>query len=196
MHSRRPSPALILAGLALFIALSGSALAAGHFIITSTRQIKPSVLRSLHGEHGARGPQGPAGAQGPTGSTGAQGPPGPVNLSALRIVRAPDLLVAPQTEASSVATCPSGSRVVSGGAWTGLAFVIYSEMSDDHQSWITLVFNNNTKESKTETNLEAIAYCAATSGAVAASAPGAAHARAVREAQALRARFGRERASL
>ena len=189
MHSRRPSPALILAGLALFIALSGSALAAGHFIITSTRQIKPSVLRALHGARGATG------TQGATGSTGPQGPAGPVNLSTLKIVRAPVVRVAPQTEMKSVATCPSGTHVVSGGAWTGLSFVIYSEMSEDHQSWITFVFNNNTKASEIEPYLEAIAYCATTGGAVAASAPGAAHARAVREADALLGRFRRERAS-
>jgi hypothetical protein len=190
MRTRRPSPALVIACLALFIALGGTAVAAHHFLITSTRQIKPSVLRALHG---AKGAQGPPGLQGPAGTPGPQGPAGPVNLSALRIVRAPDVLLAPQSEATSVATCPSGSHVVSGGGWTGVAFSIYSEMSEDHQSWIMLAFNNSALSSKLETNLEAIAYCAGAGQAVAASYPSAAHARAVKQANAMLARWRRER---
>jgi hypothetical protein len=193
MHPRKPSPALALAGLALFIALGGSAVAAHHFLITSPRQIKPSVLRALHGARGPAGPAGPAGAQGATGSPGPQGPAGPVNLSPLTIVRAPDLLVPPQREATSVATCPSGSHVVSGGGWTGVALQIYGEMSEDHQSWIILVFNANSPGSKIETNVEAIAYCALDGQAVAASTPAAAHARALRQAHRMLARRRRER---
>ncbi len=40
----------VTATLALFFAMSGGALAASHYLITSTRQIKPSVLSSLKGE--------------------------------------------------------------------------------------------------------------------------------------------------
>jgi hypothetical protein len=64
-----------------------------------------------------------------------------------------------------------------------------SEMSADHQSWIVLVTNL----SGIEVNLEAIAYCAGAGQAVAAAAPRAAHARAVRQAQAMLARLRRER---
>lgn len=48
---RKPSPALIVALVALFFAVGGSALAAGRYLISSASQIKPSVvqqLRSLH----------------------------------------------------------------------------------------------------------------------------------------------------
>jgi hypothetical protein len=193
MHPRRPSPAAVLAGLALFVALGGTAVAAHRFLITSTRQIKPSVLRALRGAPGRDGPRGPAGPLGPSGPQGPQGPAGPVSLSTLSIVRAPDVLVRPQAEATSVATCPNGSHVVSGGGWTGVALQIYSEMSEDHQSWIMLVFNANSPGSKVETNLEAIAYCALSGQAVAARAPGAAHARALRQAQQMLARRRRER---
>src|ERR1035441_1303494 len=93
MHSRRPSPATVIAGVALFLALGGTAAAARHFLITSTRQIKPSVLRALHGATGRTGLQGPAGPAGAIGAQGPQGPAGPVNLGALTIVRAPDILV-------------------------------------------------------------------------------------------------------
>ncbi len=136
-------------------------MAARHYLITSTSQIKPSVLKSLHGAHGAPGQPGPAGQagpQGPQGTPGPQGEPGPSDVSSLTIMRAPDVKVAPGKEGTSVATCPAGSHVVSGGEYTGFAIRNGSEMSADHQSWIVLVDNL----SGVETNLEAIAYCAAT----------------------------------
>ena len=55
MHLRRPSPASIIASLALFVALGGTAIAARHYLITSTSQIKPSVLKELRGNAGANG---------------------------------------------------------------------------------------------------------------------------------------------
>ena len=76
MHLRKPSPATVVALFALFFALGGTAVAAKHYLITSTRQIEPSVLRQLHGSNGARGSTGPQGLQGPQGSGGAQGPAG------------------------------------------------------------------------------------------------------------------------
>jgi Collagen triple helix repeat (20 copies) len=65
----------LVAWLALFVALGGTSVAASHYLVTSTKQIKPSVLKELHG---ATGPAGPAGPAGPRGSAAAAGAPGAV----------------------------------------------------------------------------------------------------------------------
>jgi hypothetical protein len=70
---RRFSYANVVATLALVFAMSGGALAAGHYLINSTKQINPKVLRKLHGARGARGTLGPTGAIGPQGVEGPEG---------------------------------------------------------------------------------------------------------------------------
>ena len=63
----------VVATLALVFAMSGGALAASHYLINSTKQIKPSVLKKLKGSKGARGAPGTKGLTGATGATGATG---------------------------------------------------------------------------------------------------------------------------
>ena len=68
-----------VAWLALFVSLSGTGMAATHFLVTSTKQIKPSVLKQLHGATGAKGANGgfgPTGPTGPKGEAGARGEQG------------------------------------------------------------------------------------------------------------------------
>jgi hypothetical protein len=67
----------VVATLALFVALGGSAAAATHYLITSTHQIAPGVRNALKGSKGKTGPRGPKGDTGLTGATGATGQPGP-----------------------------------------------------------------------------------------------------------------------
>jgi len=66
----------VAATLALVFAMSGGALAAGRFLITSTGQIKPSVLKQLRGKAGSAGKEGPAGKEGAPGKEGPAGKPG------------------------------------------------------------------------------------------------------------------------
>jgi Collagen triple helix repeat (20 copies) len=85
---RRMTYANVAATLALVFAMSGGAYAASRYVITSTKQISPKVLKALKGNAGANGaqgsagsvgasgPAGPAGPQGPAGQTGKEGPPG------------------------------------------------------------------------------------------------------------------------
>jgi len=69
----------VVATLALVFAMSGGALAAKHYLINSTKQINPKVLKKLKGNTGKTGPTGltgptgPAGQAGKTGETGAAG---------------------------------------------------------------------------------------------------------------------------
>jgi hypothetical protein len=71
--------------LAFVFAMTGGAYAASKYVITSTKQIKPSVLTALKGKAGNTGPAGakgetgaagPAGAKGETGAAGAKGETG------------------------------------------------------------------------------------------------------------------------
>jgi hypothetical protein len=99
MRLRRPSPSMLVALLALFVALGGGSYAALQIprgsvgtnqlkngAVTSPKVRNNSLLvrdfnRSAHsqlqGPQGARGAQGPAGAQGPGGPQGPAGPAGP-----------------------------------------------------------------------------------------------------------------------
>jgi|SRR5580693_3135564 hypothetical protein len=70
---KRLSYANVAMTLALVFAMTGGAYAAQHYVITSTKQVKPSVLAQLRGK---TGPAGPAGATGPAGPGGPQGPAG------------------------------------------------------------------------------------------------------------------------
>ncbi len=70
----------VLAALALVFAMTGGAYAAKKYLITSTKQISPKVLKSLTAKAGATGPAGAAGPAGPAGAAGtagAKGDPGP-----------------------------------------------------------------------------------------------------------------------
>lgn len=81
---RRPSPALVIAVIALFVAASGGAWAAGGGLTNGTAAAtkKKKKKKKVTSTRGPRGPQGPPGQQGVTGPAGAagasvQGPAGP-----------------------------------------------------------------------------------------------------------------------
>jgi Collagen triple helix repeat (20 copies) len=73
------SYANIVATLALLFAMSGGALAANRYLINSTKQVNPKVLRKLtgrNGKPGAAGPPGTTGVPGKEGPAGKEGAPG------------------------------------------------------------------------------------------------------------------------
>lgn len=76
------SYANVAATMALVLSTGGGAFAATHYLINSTRQINPAVMRALKGKAGkpgvagSQGPAGPQGSAGPQGQAGPQGPEG------------------------------------------------------------------------------------------------------------------------
>jgi hypothetical protein len=76
MIRKRVTYANVAMTAALVLAMSGGAYAAGKYVISSTKQIKPSVLASLKGAKGANGATGAAGPAGPQGAAGPAGPAG------------------------------------------------------------------------------------------------------------------------
>jgi len=134
---QRPSPALVVACMALFVSLGGVGYAAatigtsdikngavtGKKIKNKTitgKDINDKTIASLRGKAGATGPQGPLGAQ------GAQGPTGAPGLSGLERVET-TVASSAGTSKTETADCPAGKQAIGGGvrvfAAEGLAFV-------------------------------------------------------------------------
>ncbi len=118
----------VVVTLALVFAMSGGAYAASRYVLTSTKQISPKVLKALQGKAGAGGAQGVAGPAGATGPVGAQGPaggsgekgekgdpgaPGTPGTS----VTAKGIAPGGECEAGGVKLTPGG-KVCNGSPWT------------------------------------------------------------------------------
>ena len=147
MKIRSLSAATVIATIALFVALSGTAVAAG--MVTGANILNGSIqsidvmnetLRTVDIKNGTllpedfkgtklpkgdQGPQGPAGPQGPEGPAGAQGQPG---LSGVENVTAESVSNSTSSKAMDVA-CPAGKRLIGGGArlYNGGSFVAVDE---------------------------------------------------------------------
>ena len=147
--SRRTfSYANVTATLALVLALSGGALAASHYLITSTTQISPKVLKQLaavqgpkgsKGAAGATGQSGPVGPLGPLGPAGARGPAGSEGKHGGRGPRGPAGIVTTQKGARGERGEPGppgerGERGETGEAGSALAYAQITEMGSVPQS--------------------------------------------------------------
>jgi hypothetical protein len=99
VFGRRVGGSGVVAVVALVFALSGGAYAAGRYVVTSTKQISPKVLKALKGANGkngvagapgAAGPAGPAGPAGGKGETGAAGSAGGAGKEGPKGVEGPE----------------------------------------------------------------------------------------------------------
>jgi hypothetical protein len=135
----RPSPALVIASMALAVSLGGTGYAALKLPAKSVgaAQLKTNAVTSLKVKNASllaldfkagqlpAGPQGLKGDKGDKGDTGDLGPMGPrggVGISGLERIQ-----VQSANDSSSgkgvVAQCPSGKKVVGGGAYVSQATV-------------------------------------------------------------------------
>jgi hypothetical protein len=73
---KRVTPSMVVSGIALFVALGGTGIAASNALIGSKQiadhsirmiDLHSSVVKALKGKRGLRGPAGPAGVDGPQG---------------------------------------------------------------------------------------------------------------------------------
>jgi len=133
---RRPSPAMVVACLALFVALTGTSVAVVNVLpknSVGTAQLKKDAVvsskiknASLKAVDFAAGqlPAGPTGAAGATGATGAAGPKGDTgaagaNTAMSGVVRSvTGSSIGPNTSSSVTAACMADEIAVSGGGWT------------------------------------------------------------------------------
>jgi Collagen triple helix repeat (20 copies) len=123
---RNISYANVAATLALVFSMSGGALAASRYLINSTKQINPKVMKALKGNAGAGGPQGPAGLAGPQGAAGTQGKEGQsgkegasgkagTNGATNVVVRYAEVTTSSGNDGQTQAKCNAGERATGGG---------------------------------------------------------------------------------
>ena len=168
---KRITPATILAMIALFVALAGTA-TAGTALITGAQikngsiglaDMSPKAKAALKG---ARGPQGPAGRMGPMGAAGlagaqgVQGPAGGFDPNKITYVEGATITIAPQDAQSALVACPAGAKAISGG-WvviSGGSEVFGSKSYNSGVSWSVLVWNDS---EFTDATVTPFAVCAA-----------------------------------
>jgi hypothetical protein len=122
--TKLPSPALVIASIALLVALAGTSVAAVSALprlSVGTAQLKNNAVTSAKVKNFSllrsdfRRGQIPAG---PTGARGPQGTPGPAGAPGIAALERKDI-VTPTNSANLKtisAVCPTGKRVIGGGA--------------------------------------------------------------------------------
>ena len=120
---RLPSAAMIVALIALFVALSGTATAA--FVVTSAT-IKNGTVQSIDIKNGTVRPADLSSAA-RQGMQGIPGIPGGFDPAKLQYITGPDVIVLPGEVGSAQANCPAGTAAISGGFFASIANVGFSQ---------------------------------------------------------------------
>jgi hypothetical protein len=157
--NRRVSATGVLVVIALVFALTGGAYAAKKYLITSTAQISPKVLKAIKGKNGANGvaglagqagAQGPAGAKGDTGGAGAEGKVGPEGKIGPEGKEGPEGKVGPEgkpgpfTETLPTGGVLTGTWIVTTGAskegstTISFPFQLKARLDEAHVNYVTI----------------------------------------------------------
>ena len=116
----RPSPAMVIASLALFVALGGTGYAVTRLPANSvtTRQVVNHSLLAVDFKSGQipRGPQGPAGPAGPAGPQGPAGPAGGSAASKWALIRGDGGIVTQSGGITLAAHPSSGTYILNFGS--------------------------------------------------------------------------------
>jgi hypothetical protein len=156
-----PSPAMIVACLALIVALGGVSYAAGVLPKNSVGppQLKKNAVTGAKVKNGTLvaadfkrgqllpGPQGPKGDPGPAGTPG---------ISGYQLVNGADVTVPAGQYGVAYVDCPAGKKVLGGGGGSeGSAPIVLLGPYINHQ-WAVAVRNDQ----GSSVNINAFAYCA------------------------------------
>jgi hypothetical protein len=158
---KRPSAAMIVALAALFVALSGTAVAGSGLIsgtsikngTISAEKLTPNAIRFLHGLRGPQGPQGINGNAGPAGPAGVAGAAGTFASANVQVVNSGQVGINPGSGGQAVANCPAGTKLIGGGMITGAAYIASAPAGN---GWLAGAYNTSSSVS----NIIAYAICA------------------------------------
>lgn len=157
---KKPSPAMVVALVALTVALGGTA-AAGTKLITG-QQIKDHSIGlvdistlAVDKLHGQRGPAGPPGIAGAIGDPGPSGGFDPAKVS---YVQGPPANFLVGQVATVEAICPAGNKVLGGGVYSNITVVGSSRPLPDGSGWAAVLANTSLIEVD---GLYAFAVCGA-----------------------------------
>jgi Collagen triple helix repeat (20 copies) len=149
-----PSPAMVVACVALFVAMSGTGYAATQ--LASGSGPATASKKAKKGPRGKRGPQGQQGPVGPTGQTGPQGPQGPrgndgqrgpsAGYQAFRDVVGP-LSTSEAPTVGSLAL-PAGSYLATAKLW------VVNEGAERHRVFCRLVNDETSDSDETEVTVD------------------------------------------
>jgi len=171
IRRRLPSPAMLVACVALIVALGGVSYAAGVLPKNSvgTAQLKKNAVTATKVKNQSlmaadfragqlpTGPQGPAGPQGPKGDKGDAGAAGAAGVSGWELVVGAPKTILAGGEGYANVNCPTGKKPIGGGGGTGDGGLAISNTGPLDTGWF--VDAKNTAAGPLE--LRAYAVCAA-----------------------------------
>jgi hypothetical protein len=174
ISKRLPTPAMLVACVALVVSLGGVSYAAGvlpkNSVGTAQLQkkavtgakVKNRTLTAVDFKAGQlpAGPQGPAGPEGPRGDTGAAGQPGPAGatgISGYEVVNTAPATLGPGAITAVSASCPAGKKVLGGGGTVGHDVRILASRPVGETAWWWQAQNEG---ASTVTGMQGYAICA------------------------------------